>query len=250
VDILSVLFSRKKQEWHEASQDRESKIQSGYKPPVKRNTYLVIVSYLLISASIWGVLAIYWPVARTEMYFQIQDYRNSRGTTGGDWLTWLVPRFTFDLSSGSSSDRPTDFTLVIPKIYVKESVIANVDPTRKDNYLPALQKGIAHAAGTAMPGDGQLGYYFAHSSGMNILAPQKQAIFYLLGKLKEGDEVYLFREGKKYTFEVSGKQVLEADNVTFLNTLYDKETIVMQTCWPIGTSLRRLIVTAQLTKVS
>src|SRR3989337_1909684 len=46
----------------------------------------------------------------------------------------------------------TDFSIVIPKIGAKAPVIADTDPFDPKKYLPALYKGVAHAKGTAYPG--------------------------------------------------------------------------------------------------
>ena len=73
-----------------------------------------------------------------------------------------------------------------PQDIFKREDFGEVDPVNKPAYMKALQLGVAHAAGTANPGEPGLGYYFAHSSGMNVLFPQKKAAFYLLGKLEAG----------------------------------------------------------------
>jgi sortase (surface protein transpeptidase) len=42
--------------------------------------------------------------------------------------------------------------------------------------------------------------------------------------------------------------VTNPDDVSFLNQPYDQETIVMQTCWPPGTTSQRLLVFAERKK--
>src|SRR3989344_5386616 len=48
---------------------------------------------------------------------------------------------------GSSIDPiNTDFSLVVPKIGINAAVIPAVNPTQPNEYLEALEKGVAHAS--------------------------------------------------------------------------------------------------------
>ncbi|KXK08751.1 MAG: hypothetical protein UZ21_OP11001000302 [Microgenomates bacterium OLB22] len=47
----------------------------------------------------------------------------------------------------------TDFGIVIPKINANARIVADVDPAQKKVYLDALEHGVAHAKGTALPGE-------------------------------------------------------------------------------------------------
>lgn len=183
----------------------------------------------------WGIVAIYGPVVRAEAEYQWR----SLGLSGR--RSWLLPRFEFRLLPEVIGE---GWGMVIPKIFLQEKVVANVDPADKEGYLAALNEGIAQAAGTALPGEPGLGYYFAHSSGMNPLWPQKEATFYLLGKLEIGDRVLIYRQGEKYEYHVVEKRVVAADDLSFLAEGEGEEAVVLQTCWPVGTSLKRLVVIA------
>jgi LPXTG-site transpeptidase (sortase) family protein len=207
----------------------------------RKRAFAIGLSYVLLFGVCWSVLAIYVPVIKAEFGYGVN--RLSESKRGNEWWSFLVPDFRFDLVPDVIA---SEWGLVIPKIYLQEKVVANVDPTNKHRYMTALNVGIAHAAGTELPGQGGLGYYFAHSSGMNVLAPQKEAAFYLLGKLETGDEVYVYNFGKKYRYRVTETMVVEANDVRFLQEKPDVERIVLQTCWPIGTSAKRLLVFADL----
>jgi LPXTG-site transpeptidase (sortase) family protein len=202
---------------------------------------LLVIAYLLIGAGLWGVLSIYGPVLAAEVGYQLRA-ANIIGEDGG-LLSFIVPRWRFNLDSMAFLE---GMGMVIPKIYMREPIVMNVDANNRTAYKAALNEGVAHAAGTGLPGQGALGYYFAHSSGMNVLAPQKNAMFYLLGKLETGDEVYVYRSGVKFTYLVTESRVTDADDLSFLEGEYMDETIVLQTCWPIGTSLQRLLVFGKL----
>lgn len=217
--------------WHEVFGARRKKQKGGGRGWGKWQVVLV-VAYGLIGFGLWSVLAIYGPVLAAEVGYQVRKSKS----TGGTW-SWLVPELS--LSMGK---RFEGYGIEIPKIYVNERVVVNVDPNSKAAYRRALNEGIAHAAGTSLPGDGGMGYYFAHSSGLNPLAPQKQAVFYLLGKLEVGDEVRIWEANERHSYKVVERRITKADDVSFLNEVSEGERIVLQTCWPIGTSLERLLI--------
>ncbi|MBW7955991.1 class E sortase [Patescibacteria group bacterium] len=137
-----------------------------------------------------------------------------------------------------------EFGMEIPEIYLNEPVVFNVDPNNPDEYKAALSKGIAHAAGTDLPPYQGLGYYFAHSSSPE-LKNQYNAVFYLLGKLQVGDSVNLWYENNKYEYQIVHTVITEPDDVSFLNQPYEVPTIVLQTCWPPGTTQKRLLLFAE-----
>src|SRR3990167_3191975 len=71
-----------------------------------------------------------------------------------------------DLSNSENIEiiKPIDpqYSIVIPKINANARVIPNVDASNRAGYLDALKQGIAHAAGTANPGEKGHMFYFAH----------------------------------------------------------------------------------------
>ena len=139
----------------------------------------------------------------------------------------------------------TQFSVVIPKIEAKAPVFSNVDPYNKDAYLSVLQKGVAHAAGTALPDRPGNTYLFAHSTDAFYNVGRYNAIFYLLGKLEQGDEVQVYFEDSKYKYEVQEVKVVPADAVEYLQGATDEKVLTLQTCYPPGTTLKRLVVIAK-----
>jgi sortase A len=137
-----------------------------------------------------------------------------------------------------------DFSIVIPKIGAVAPVVANVDPVNPENYLSALRRGVAHAANTAMPGGFGNTYIFAHSTDSFYNVGAYNAVFYLLGKLTEGDKIYLYYEGEEYVYIVSDKRVVSPEDVKYLGKQGNWNTLTLQTCYPPGTTLKRLVVIA------
>ncbi|KKU90708.1 MAG: sortase family protein [Microgenomates group bacterium GW2011_GWA1_48_10] len=140
----------------------------------------------------------------------------------------------------------TDFGVVIPKINANARVIANVDPGNPAEYLVALKEGVAHAAGTAYPGQVGNSVLFAHSVGNFWEVNQWNAVFYLLRELNPGDEVDVFYQGKRYFYQVYDKRIVDPNEVGYLSREADFAKLTLQTCWPPGTTLKRLLVFAKL----
>lgn len=138
----------------------------------------------------------------------------------------------------------TEFSLVVPRIAANVKVIKDVDTTNQESYTAALKNGVAHAMGTAYPGQGGHVYLFAHSTDYWWNVGQYNAVFYLLYKLLPGDEVDIFYEGNRYVYRVIGQQVVDPSQVEYLTRRSDKEFLTLQTCWPPGTTLKRLLVFA------
>lgn len=141
-----------------------------------------------------------------------------------------------------------DFSIVIPKIGANSAIIANVDAADSKIYLDALQRGVAQAAGSAYPGEDGHIFLFAHSTDYFWNVGSYNAIFYLLAKLEKTDEINLFYKGQRFVYKVIDKVIVDPDQVQYLTRKTNREFLTLQTCWPAGTTLKRLLVFA--TRVS
>jgi len=139
----------------------------------------------------------------------------------------------------------TDFSIVIPKIAANSAVMPNVSVTNKEAYLSALQSGVAQAEGTAFPGEGGHIFMFAHSTDFTWNVGTFNAVFYLLYKLENGDEIDIFYKGQRYVYKVTGKEVVDPTDVEYLTRKTDREFLTLQTCWPPGTTLKRQLIFAE-----
>lgn len=138
----------------------------------------------------------------------------------------------------------TRFSVVIPKIGAAAPVIANIDPSNPSEYQKALRKGVAHAKYTPYPGQFGNTYLFAHSTDAFYNLGRYNAVFYLLGKLEKGDNIFIYYENTKYTYVVEEVKVVNAGAVKYLGKQGEWNTLTLQTCYPPGTALRRLVVVA------
>ena len=138
------------------------------------------------------------------------------------------------------------FSILIPKLGIDEKVIPNVDPDNPQDYLPVLQQGIAHAKGSVFPGFPGTTYLFAHSADNWWDIEHYNAIFYTLNNLSTGDEIAVFFENRRYEYVVSQKIIADPQDVSYLVSQHSGEQrLVLQTCWPPGTTFKRLYVLAK-----
>lgn len=144
-----------------------------------------------------------------------------------------------------------DFSIVVPKIGLNSVITPNVPATNKTAYQLALKSGVAHAAGSYFPAEGGTIYLFGHSIDYLWRVVDFNASFYLLKNLQPGDEINLFYQGDRYAYQITGKEVVAAADKAFLNIDFGQEKLILQTCWPPGTTWQRLIIVAiPLDKIS
>lgn len=142
-----------------------------------------------------------------------------------------------------------DFSIIIPKLNAAAPIVAEVDSTNSKEYLKALKSGVAHAAGTAYPGQVGNTFLFAHSTDTFYNVGKYNAVFFLVGHLENGDEVDVYYKGRLYKYYVYDKKVVDAKDVKYLGSLIDGEkTLTLQTCYPPGTTIKRLVVLAKEAK--
>ncbi len=217
-----------------------------------RKTFILIrtISNALIIGSVIYLIMAFGPIISSELTYSYHQWRGvSYSLDKGEKAEKFSP---FALLIGQPTPLKVEpqnlgFGIVIEKIGVNAPVVGNVNMAKEGEYFEALKYGVAHAAGTNLPGDkpGNT-YLFAHSA-LDFWNFGKYAmVFTLLNKLEVGDRVVLFYEGKRFDYEVSAKEIFKDFDLTPLRRTYDEPTLTLQTCDPPGTALNRLIVTARL----
>ncbi len=216
------------------------------------------IGNFLFLFAIFGVIATFGPALYYEIQFQIIKARGVNFRIAENNLTLdktnketTKQKLSFgDLLTGSKEQLivppDTQFSIVIPKIGASAKVFANIDPSNKEAFLPVLQKGVAHAQGTLFPGLAGNIYLFAHSADNFWNAGAYNAIFYLLKDLEKGDEVVIFYQNKRYNYFVTEARIVEPEDVSFITQANTgNEQLILQTCWPPGTTWKRYLVFAR-----
>ena len=226
-------------------------------------TRQVIIRFLILRTignffvlfSLFGAVATFGPALYYEVNYRIDQFRgvhyivhdknikidNQAIAQGGELenaskssnTQILIPKDTF-------------FGIVIPKIGANAKIFPNVDTTNENEYLDILKQGVAHAKGTVFPGMEGTTYLFAHSTDNWWNVGRYNAIFYLLKDLSVGDQVIVYFKDIRHNYIVSETKIIDGSDVSYItNAQKGPEQLVLQTCWPPGTTLKRLLVIAK-----
>jgi sortase A len=215
----------------------------------KKVLFVRTVGNFLVLGSLTAILFTFWPVIFAFVNHSIDNLR------GKDYEAAQTASTT--QSFGNLLGKPQDenvkvlvpkdpnFSIIVEKIGADAPVVANVDASSKTVYESALKKGVAHALGTAFPGQPGVSYLFAHSTDTIFNVPRFNAVFYLLKDLELGDKIVIFFGGKRYDYLVSEKKITEPTDVSYFTIQTQEQLLVLQTCYPPGTTWKRLIVVAK-----
>lgn len=210
----------------------------------------------LILTAFVGLIFVYIPLGAAEAKYALSKTQLAvivREAQRRDYLNRekegkKTDAFLGKLSLSDTADWPVpdkNYSIYIPKIFANSKVIADVNAADSKVYLPALKQGVAEAAGLSHPGQIGTTFLFAHSVGSRVDFARYNAVFYLLDKLTFGDKIEIMYRGKLFKYEVVEREILPADDVKYLTPQSLSEKLVMQTCYPPGTTWKRLIVTAK-----
>lgn len=221
------------------------------------------IGNFLILFTLFGFFATFGPAAYYEVSYRVEKFRGVHYALGempkssfknsasvSAQIQNQAPSFFAGLTSNSKEKilvpPSTNFSVVIPRIGAAEAVTSNVDPDNETAYLEVLKSTIAHAKGSAFPGLNGRTYIFAHSADNFWNVGRYNAVFYLLKEMENNDEIYVFFQGKKFTYKVYDKKIVESSETQYITSnLGQGEELILQTCWPPGTAWKRLLVFAK-----
>jgi sortase A len=198
--------------------------------PVKRKDkfpriYFIVSGIILLIIALIIPISTFTPVFKAEISYQLNQKKSKP--------TEIIPI-------------NTEFSIVIPKINANAKVIKNVDAFDSKIYQQTLTKGVAHAKNTSTPDRSGNTFIFAHSAGNWYQANQFNAVFYLLNKLEVGDEIILYYQSQKYIYSVQESKLVKGDELNYMESKTNQKQLTLMTCWPPGTTLKRLVVIATL----
>jgi len=130
-------------------------------------------------------------------------------------------------------------TLSVPALGVRGAPVFDSDAPQ------ALDSGVAHVPETSMPWDGGAQrnvYLAAHRLGYE--GTGSRLLFYELDRLGKGDEVVLEGRGGTYRYRVTEKLVVDPWDSWVMGQVRGRDMVSLQTCTPIPTFERRLVVRA------
>jgi len=213
---------------------RKTKTKNNYKK-------LTRLGLLLVALASLGALIIFFPVLTKEI-----SYLFSKPDKNAHVASSELDSMRFFNEDDVIIAKDPLFSVIIPKIGANSKVISDVDSQDSKVYQVALTKGVAHAKGTAYPGETGNSFYFAHSSDNFYNANRYNSVFYLLNKMEKGDFFYLVYKDWVYKYVVTETSVVNPDEIRYLENNTSKKTATLMTCWPAGTTISRLVVVGEL----
>jgi len=203
-----------------------------------KKKFLEIVASSLVTFSIVSLIFYFLPIIKEEIgYLGVE--KETTKLTFGDLIVKM------DAYDARMEGLDPYFSISIPKINASADIIPNIDINNSVEYLSALKRGVAHARGTSFPNQDKTIYLFSHSTNSPLNFNEYNAVFYLLKKLEKKDKIYVYFLNKKYTYEVTEKVITDSTDTSWLDNTTDGERLVLQTCDPPGTTLKRLIIVAR-----
>lgn len=166
-------------------------------------------------------------------------------------------RFNYNLGNIAKVEIPNQETILIypaPPIpdYNPEIIISKLGlqaPLRLDiaptDIIEQLKYGVVHYQYSATPDTVGNVVLVGHSSDFPWSNGSYKTIFSLLDKLVVGDEIVVPYKQDKYVYAVTESKVVPATELSVLKKT-DSSILTLITCYPVGTSQKRLIIRAKL----
>jgi sortase A len=183
--------------------------------PVRRVASLALI---IIGLGLLGYVGSeYWGMFRSQQGLEAAWERQAAGAN----------------TPGHPSISP-DHTLtrvIIPKINMDAILIEGA--SRKE-----LSAGPGHVKDTAIPGE----------AGNAVITAHRDTFFRHIYELAKGDHIEVRRNGRIFTYEVTGQRIVMPDDVSVLKQSTDAE-LTLITCYPtyyIGPAPQRLVVFSKL----
>lgn len=144
---------------------------------------------------------------------------------------------------------PYENRIVIPKIG-KNIPLVEVSEKKVDSltalndiFMKELENGVVRYPGSALPWQAGNSFIFGHSSNFPWFDGKYNDVFALLDKVVYGDEIIVYYGQKKYVYKILEKEVVRPGDTSLLKKQdQSRKTITLMTCWPIWTTLNRLML--------
>ena len=134
------------------------------------------------------------------------------------------------------------YIIKIPEI----NLISPIVFAENADMKKALEKGVLHYPGSALPGEDGVITFLGHSAPHNW--PKNDNYYWVfseLNNLKKGDHFSLYFNQDQYFYKVVSKYFLNKGQETpvFENK---KQTLILISCWPPGKNSERIVIEATL----
>ncbi len=179
---------------------------------------------------------------KNEKKVKVKKYSIKKLTT---IATQNTPKLDIDIT-------PYENRIIIPKI-AKNVPLLDIKnqkvewPKQLENiFMKELENWVIRYPWSTKPGRPGNTFIFGHSSNFPWIKWDYNDVFALLDKVSYWDKIIMYYNQKKYIYEIREKRVIKPWDVSVLKRNKNKDELTLMTCWPIWTTLNRLIVTWEL----
>lgn len=228
---------------------------------LKRNLRLISILCVVVGVSI--IFYVLFPIISWQIYFQpafasqsitlsipranivvaslISQAKSSIDGTDYTRAENWFPKFNPGSNQRPQNDTPF-YAISIPKINIEEAIVTTVDND--------LKKHLVNYSGTSIPAENGNAVIFGHSTLPQLFnAKDYKTIFANAYKLKNGDNIYAFVKGVKYSYKIFKIIIVDSSDSSALEQDYDNSYLTLVTCTPPGTIWKRLVIKARLEKI-
>lgn len=147
---------------------------------------------------------------------------------------------------------PYENRIVIPKLW-KNIPLVDIKNQKVDSeheleniFMSELEKWVVRYPGSAIPWENWNSFIFGHSSNFPWMWWDYNDVFSNLNFLESWDEVIIYYWQKKFIYKIKEKKVITPWDVSVLKRSPEKKELSIMTCWPIWTTLNRLVVIGEM----
>ncbi len=202
-------------EWLRASAQRARSLMRARNWRHSVSPILLILGALLVG---------YVGVQYGEMFYEQRELAH-------EWERQQHARTTPSPAGVAKSEGNGLTRISVPKIDLESVIVEGT--THK-----ALLLGPGHLKDTPAPGE----------LGNSVISGHRDTFFRHIRELEKGDTLTVQREGKTFTYEVTGKKIVEPDDLSVIRPVKDRQ-LTLITCYPtyyIGPAPKRLVVFSKM----
>jgi len=149
---------------------------------------------------------------------------------------------------------PYENRIIIPKIWKNIPLVDIKNRTvswqseLNDIFMSELEKWVVRYPWSVKPWELWNSFIFWHSSNFPWIKWEYNDVFSLLNNVSFNDEIIIYYNQKKYTYTIKKRDIITPWNVSIFKWNKTKAQVMIMTCWPVWTTLNRLVLTGELKK--
>jgi len=218
-----------------------AKTNKNTQPILKTINYLVLflslffVAYLVINISAISNIVSFW---------YSSDVKLNTPSDSSPYKNAVISIRSNNNSSLTEDKIPniSENHIFIPSINTDAPITWRVNDNENE-VQTALQNGVIHINGTALPGEVGNTFITGHSSNYFWAKGNYKNIFSLLNRLVVGDLVYVKYQGKVFVYKNTSTKIVKPNDLSVIQAT-NSPVLTLMTCSPVGTSINRLIIRA------